>query len=152
MAAVFLNNGAQGSVGTGRCEEAGRGQTQEKCSMVCKPDGSCTESVNVERCGCSGSATFTSGRRMFKVSMPYNIICPIHHCIPCIVVFSWAYYFLLLGWQSREGSGSRRSIGCLQWHVLPMLWMHWRLRKICKCFEIPNNSILLEQKQISNEE
>ena len=115
MMAVFLNNGAQGSVATGPCDKAGHGQTQEKCTMKCNYDGSCTESVIVEKCGCSGYAEFQAGAANFQVSMSCTIIYPIYHCIPPRLqyVVVCTHYFLLLGWQPITINRRSWSIGCL---------------------------------------
>ena len=95
MMAVFLNNGAQGSVATGPCDKAGHGQTQEKCTMKCNYDGSCTESVIVEKCGCSGYAEFQAGAANFQVSMSCTIIYPIYHCMIAVCSSLNALFFVV---------------------------------------------------------
>merc|ERR1712150_19403 len=57
---VFHVNESQAAIVTGPCENASRGQTHHKCELECNSDGSCTESVSEETCGCDGNAFFTS--------------------------------------------------------------------------------------------
>merc|ERR1711936_313216 len=55
---VSISNAAES---VGPCEQAGRGETIETCSMECNIDGSCTETAQTEYCSCDGQGQFTNG-------------------------------------------------------------------------------------------
>ena len=66
---VYYVNVSQAAIYTGPCENASRGQTHHKCELECNSDGSCTESVSEETCGCDGVATFIAGYTNFRASI-----------------------------------------------------------------------------------
>ena len=60
---------SQAQVRTGECQDARRGQTHHKCELQCNFDGSCTESVSEEQCGCDGIAFFAGVQNYFEASI-----------------------------------------------------------------------------------
>merc|ERR1711997_1435562 len=67
LLAVVLNiNLTLGSLITGPCENASRGQTFHKCVMECNFDGSCEEYVTSETCDCDGSAVLVGVSNKFQ--------------------------------------------------------------------------------------
>ena len=69
---VFHVNVSQAAIYTGPCENASKGQTHNKCELECNSDGSCTESVSEETCGCDGIAIFAVGYTAFSASISQN--------------------------------------------------------------------------------
>ena len=60
-------NEIQASVSTGYCTNASNGQYYAKCEMKCKSDGTCTETLKEEYCGCDGTAQFVVGYTTWEV-------------------------------------------------------------------------------------
>jgi len=71
---VWSVNEIQGSVARGPCRNAGRGQTHHRCEMNCNFDGSCTESVTQESCGCNGNAMYLQGTMNFQDGRPKSAV------------------------------------------------------------------------------
>ena len=71
---VFHVNVSQAAIYTGPCENASKGQTHNKCELECNSDGSCTESVSEETCGCDGIATFLSEYTTFEASISQSFL------------------------------------------------------------------------------
>ena len=57
---------------TAPCKDAGRGQSHHICEVQCNFDGSCTETVSEEQCGCDGMAEISSIMQHFKVKSQTN--------------------------------------------------------------------------------
>ena len=60
---------SQAQLWTGECKDARRGQTHHKCELECNFDGSCTESVSEEQCGCDGTASFAGVQNYYEASI-----------------------------------------------------------------------------------
>ena len=65
---VFHVNVGQAARQTAPCKDAGRGQSHHKCELQCNFDGSCTETVSEEQCGCDGMADIFSKYSNFKAN------------------------------------------------------------------------------------
>ena len=63
---------SQGQLSTGSCQNARNGFTFHKCEMECNFDGSCTETVSQESCGCDGIATFATVQNSYQASISHR--------------------------------------------------------------------------------